>query len=90
MNLWPKLKLIYLEKKPKRTLAGVLPHLTEIHQDCDQVTFLLKHVFHFPRAFSELLELSSLVCRRTIHVQQSMEEEQLGPARIRELYCPKQ
>ncbi|XP_050924133.1 HAUS augmin-like complex subunit 8 isoform X2 [Lates calcarifer] len=41
-------------------------------------------------AFSELLELSSLVCRHTVHVQQAMEEEQLGTARTHELYCPKQ
>uniref|UniRef100_A0A3Q3XPS7 HAUS augmin-like complex, subunit 8 n=1 Tax=Mola mola TaxID=94237 RepID=A0A3Q3XPS7_MOLML len=41
-------------------------------------------------AFSELLELSSLVCRRTVHVQQAVEEEQLGPARTQELFCNKQ
>ncbi|KAM7388310.1 hypothetical protein PAMP_024496 [Pampus punctatissimus] len=41
-------------------------------------------------AFSELLELSSLVCRHTIHIQQATEEEQLGTARIQELYCSKQ
>ncbi|XP_041791982.1 HAUS augmin-like complex subunit 8 [Chelmon rostratus] len=41
-------------------------------------------------AFTELLELSSLVCRHSIHVQQSTEEEQLGTARTHELYCPKQ
>lgn len=46
--------------------------------------------FYFPSAFSELLELSSLVCRHTVHVQQSIEEEQLGLARIQELYCNKQ
>lgn len=40
--------------------------------------------------FSELLELSSLVCRHAIHVQQATEEEQLGTARTRKLYCPKQ
>ncbi|KAA8589973.1 hypothetical protein FQN60_013338 [Etheostoma spectabile] len=39
--------------------------------------------------FSELLELSSLACRHTIHVQQATEEEQLGTARIHQLYCPK-
>ncbi|XP_023260990.1 HAUS augmin-like complex subunit 8 [Seriola lalandi dorsalis] len=42
-----------------------------------------------PGAFSELLELSSLVCRHTIHVQQSIEEEHLGTPRTHELYCPK-
>ncbi|KAK2835599.1 hypothetical protein Q5P01_016083 [Channa striata] len=41
-------------------------------------------------AFSELLELSSLVSRHTIYVQQDTEEEQLGTARTHELYCPKQ
>ncbi|XP_022615326.1 HAUS augmin-like complex subunit 8 [Seriola dumerili] len=41
-------------------------------------------------AFSELLELSSLVCRHTIHVQQGIEEEHLGTPRTHELYCPKQ
>lgn len=46
-------------------------------------TFL---VFFFPSALSELLELSSLVCRHAVHVQQSIEEEQLGVARIQELY----
>ncbi|XP_026201726.1 HAUS augmin-like complex subunit 8 [Anabas testudineus] len=40
-------------------------------------------------ALSELLELSSLVCRHTIHVQQAIEEEQLGTARTHELYRPK-
>ncbi|XP_029286285.1 HAUS augmin-like complex subunit 8 [Cottoperca gobio] len=39
--------------------------------------------------FSELLELSSLVCRHTIHVQQATEEEQLGPAKTHKLFCPK-
>lgn len=41
-------------------------------------------------AFSEMLEMSSLVCRHTIHVQQSREEDELGNARTKELYCPKQ
>uniref|UniRef100_A0A3P8UDR7 HAUS augmin-like complex, subunit 8 n=1 Tax=Amphiprion percula TaxID=161767 RepID=A0A3P8UDR7_AMPPE len=41
-------------------------------------------------SFSELLELSSLVCRHTIYVQQATEEEQLGSSRTSELYCPKQ
>ncbi|XP_070688750.1 HAUS augmin-like complex subunit 8 [Pempheris klunzingeri] len=41
-------------------------------------------------AFSELLELSSLVCCHTIHVQQATEEEQLGTTRAHELFCPKQ
>ncbi|XP_035767781.1 HAUS augmin-like complex subunit 8 [Neolamprologus brichardi] len=40
-------------------------------------------------AFKEQLELSSLVCRQRIYVQQSTEEEQLGSSRSRELYCPK-
>ncbi|XP_053178470.1 HAUS augmin-like complex subunit 8 [Scomber japonicus] len=40
-------------------------------------------------AFSELLELSSLICRHTIHIQQASEEEQLGTARTQELYCTK-
>ncbi|XP_054459266.1 HAUS augmin-like complex subunit 8 [Anoplopoma fimbria] len=40
--------------------------------------------------FSELLELSTLVCRHTIHVQQAKEEEQLGTARTHQLFCPKQ
>lgn len=40
--------------------------------------------------FKELLKLSSLVCRQTIYVQQSTEEEQLGSSRCRELYCTKQ
>ncbi|XP_034079451.1 HAUS augmin-like complex subunit 8 isoform X2 [Gymnodraco acuticeps] len=39
--------------------------------------------------FSELLEVSSLVCRHTINVHQATEEEQLGPARTLKLYCPK-
>ncbi|KAG7230821.1 hypothetical protein INR49_019635, partial [Caranx melampygus] len=41
-------------------------------------------------AISELLELSSLVCRHTIHVQQGIEEECLGTTRTRELYSSKQ
>uniref|UniRef100_A0A3B4H5V3 HAUS augmin-like complex, subunit 8 n=1 Tax=Pundamilia nyererei TaxID=303518 RepID=A0A3B4H5V3_9CICH len=41
------------------------------------------------KAFKEQLELSSLVCRQRIYVQQSTEEEQLGSSRSRELYCPK-
>ncbi|XP_059196649.1 HAUS augmin-like complex subunit 8 isoform X2 [Centropristis striata] len=40
--------------------------------------------------FSELMELSSLVSRHTIHVQQATEEEQLGMKRTHELFCPKQ
>ncbi|XP_026160994.1 HAUS augmin-like complex subunit 8 isoform X2 [Mastacembelus armatus] len=40
-------------------------------------------------ALPELLELSALVCRRKIHVQQATEEEQLGTARTHELYCHK-
>uniref|UniRef100_A0A673A2F2 HAUS augmin-like complex, subunit 8 n=1 Tax=Sphaeramia orbicularis TaxID=375764 RepID=A0A673A2F2_9TELE len=40
--------------------------------------------------FSELLELSSLICRQTIHIQQAAEEEQLGTSRTRKLYCPKE
>ncbi|KAL7396155.1 hypothetical protein ABVT39_001242 [Epinephelus coioides] len=40
--------------------------------------------------FSELLELSSLICRHTVHVQQAAEEEQLGTARTHKLFCPKQ
>ncbi|KAK5931137.1 hypothetical protein CgunFtcFv8_027310 [Champsocephalus gunnari] len=39
--------------------------------------------------FSELLEVSSLICRHTINVHQATEEEQLGPARTLKLYCPK-
>ncbi|XP_061834552.1 HAUS augmin-like complex subunit 8 [Nerophis lumbriciformis] len=39
-------------------------------------------------AFSELLELSSLICRHTVQVQQAAEEEQLGAARSLELFCP--
>uniref|UniRef100_A0A8D3CRP5 HAUS augmin-like complex subunit 8 n=1 Tax=Scophthalmus maximus TaxID=52904 RepID=A0A8D3CRP5_SCOMX len=39
--------------------------------------------------FSELLELSSSVCRHTIHAKQAVEEEQLGTGRTHELYCPK-
>ncbi|KAM6962539.1 HAUS augmin-like complex subunit 8 [Aplochiton taeniatus] len=38
-------------------------------------------------AFSELLELSSLVSRQTVYVQQALEEEHLGPARTKQLYC---
>ncbi|XP_069006445.1 HAUS augmin-like complex subunit 8 [Embiotoca jacksoni] len=41
-------------------------------------------------SFSELMELSSLVSRHTVHVQQAMEEEQLCTSRTHELYCPKQ
>ncbi|XP_034036712.1 HAUS augmin-like complex subunit 8 [Thalassophryne amazonica] len=41
-------------------------------------------------ALSELMELSSLICRHTIHIQQSLEEEQLGAVRTHELYCLKQ
>uniref|UniRef100_A0A3Q3MUY3 Uncharacterized protein n=1 Tax=Labrus bergylta TaxID=56723 RepID=A0A3Q3MUY3_9LABR len=41
-------------------------------------------------ALTNLLEMSSLVCRHTIQVQQASEEEQLGAARAQELYCLKQ
>ncbi|XP_072294680.1 HAUS augmin-like complex subunit 8 [Eucyclogobius newberryi] len=41
-------------------------------------------------AFSELLELSSLICRQTIHLQEAAEEEQLGAARTHKLFCLKQ
>ncbi|XP_037530617.1 HAUS augmin-like complex subunit 8 [Nematolebias whitei] len=40
--------------------------------------------------FSELLALSSLVCHHSVHVQQVMEEEQIGISRTRELFCPKE
>nr|XP_057913255.1 HAUS augmin-like complex subunit 8 [Doryrhamphus excisus] len=40
-------------------------------------------------AFLELQELSSLICRHTVQVQQAAEEEQLGVARSMELFCPK-
>ncbi|XP_054613076.1 HAUS augmin-like complex subunit 8 [Dunckerocampus dactyliophorus] len=40
-------------------------------------------------AFSELQELSSLICRHRVQVQQAAEEEQLGVARSLELFCPK-
>ncbi|XP_061593108.1 HAUS augmin-like complex subunit 8 isoform X2 [Cololabis saira] len=40
-------------------------------------------------AFSELLELSSLVCRHSIHVQQATEEGELGSSRTHELFCRK-
>ncbi|KAM4739209.1 HAUS augmin-like complex subunit 8 [Anableps anableps] len=39
---------------------------------------------------SELLELSSLVCRHSVQVQQAIEEEQLGSSRTLHLFCPKQ
>ncbi|XP_070410023.1 HAUS augmin-like complex subunit 8 isoform X1 [Nothobranchius furzeri] len=39
--------------------------------------------------FSELQELSSLVCRHSVYSQQAMEEEQLGSSRTRELFCLK-
>lgn len=44
---------------------------------------------HLSGGFSELMELSSLVSRHNVHVQQSLEEEQLGLTRAQELYCPK-
>lgn len=44
---------------------------------------------HLSRAFSELHELSSLVCQHTVYAQQSMEEEKLGPTRLHELYWEK-
>lgn len=39
---------------------------------------------------SELLELSSLVCRHSVQVQQAIEEEKLGSSRTLQLFCPKQ
>ncbi|XP_010870018.2 HAUS augmin-like complex subunit 8 [Esox lucius] len=39
--------------------------------------------------FSELLELSSLVSRENVQIQQALEEEQIGLIRTQELYCPK-
>lgn len=45
----------------------------------------------FPhRTFSDLLDLSSLSFRHTTHVQQTLEEEQLGTERTLELYIPKE
>ncbi|XP_038157660.1 HAUS augmin-like complex subunit 8 [Cyprinodon tularosa] len=38
---------------------------------------------------SELLELSSLVCRHSVQVQQAVEEEQLGSSRTLQLFCPR-
>ncbi|XP_008335081.1 HAUS augmin-like complex subunit 8 [Cynoglossus semilaevis] len=40
--------------------------------------------------FSDLLDLSSLSFRHTTHVQQTLEEEQLGTERTLELYIPKE
>lgn len=45
---------------------------------------------HLSGAFSELLELSSLICQQTIHLQQAAEEEQLGSTQTHKLFCPKQ
>lgn len=45
---------------------------------------------HLSGGFSELLELSSLISQQTIHLQQALEEEQLGPAQTHKLFCPKQ
>ncbi|KAM4574962.1 HAUS augmin-like complex subunit 8 [Fundulus diaphanus] len=39
---------------------------------------------------SELLKLSSLVCRHSVQAQQGIEEEQLGSARTLQLFFPKQ
>ncbi|MED6238434.1 hypothetical protein ATANTOWER_021042 [Ataeniobius toweri] len=39
---------------------------------------------------SELLELSSLICRHSVQVQQAIEEEQLGSSKTLQLFCPKQ
>uniref|UniRef100_A0A1A7XDW7 HAUS augmin-like complex, subunit 8 n=1 Tax=Iconisemion striatum TaxID=60296 RepID=A0A1A7XDW7_9TELE len=39
--------------------------------------------------FSELQELSSLVCRHSVYSQQATEEERLGSSRTRELFCLK-
>ncbi|XP_043984297.1 HAUS augmin-like complex subunit 8 [Gambusia affinis] len=39
---------------------------------------------------SELLELSSLVCRQSVQLQQAIEEEELGSSRTLLLFCPKQ
>lgn len=43
---------------------------------------------HLSGAFSELLELSSLISQQTIHLQQAVEEEQLGTAQTHKLFCP--
>ncbi|KAM6921054.1 HAUS augmin-like complex subunit 8 [Xenentodon cancila] len=49
-----------------------------------------KEISHqLSRAFTELLELSSLVCRHSIHVTQATEEDELGSSRTRELFCRK-
>lgn len=53
------------------------------------VSILIIPTLHISSAFSELHELSSLVCQHTVYAQQSVEEEKLGPTRIQELYCEK-
>lgn len=45
---------------------------------------------HLSGAFSELLELSCLISKQTIHLQQDLEEELLGPAQTHRLFCPKE
>lgn len=45
-------------------------------------------LYFLKRTFSELLEVSSLVSRETVLIQQSLEEDQIGQGTAQTLFCP--
>ncbi|XP_077440553.1 HAUS augmin-like complex subunit 8 [Vanacampus margaritifer] len=68
------------DHEENRAALNCLQDMTKASKDTSQ---------QLSGVFSELLELSSLVSRHTVQVQQAVEEEQLGSARAAELFCPK-
>lgn len=68
----------------------------DIPTDCEASTVCLRDIKNraidisqqLTRGFSDLMEVSSLVSRETVLVQQSLEEEQIGESTAHTLFCP--
>ncbi|XP_067302829.1 HAUS augmin-like complex subunit 8 [Pseudorasbora parva] len=75
----------------------LLQHYTkDIPTDCEASADCLREMKitaneigqQLTRTFSDLLEVSSLVSRETVLVQQSLEEDQIGQSTAQTLFCP--
>lgn len=75
----------------------VLQHYTkDIPSDCEASKQCLREIEdtaneinqQVTRTFSDLLEVSSLVSRETVLIEQSLEEEEIGPSTAQTLFCP--
>ncbi|KAG1955730.1 HAUS augmin-like complex subunit [Pimephales promelas] len=75
----------------------LLQHCTkDISTDCEALTECLGEMKNtaneisqqLTRTFSDILEVSSLVSRETVLVQQSLEEGQIGRSTAQTLFCP--